>query len=222
MYARRVDGRTLTLAVSGLLWESSLVMIDQETQSLWSHLLGEAMQGPLQGKKLDVFPSSMTDWRAWRSRYPDSTVMLMSKTTNEYRRGVHLNELPLPTLPLPDALIIGLANDSAAKCWRFDDLRVELAINDRFGDVEVLVVFDSESGTASVFGRQVDGGMHTFRFEDNKLIDDQSQSVWDPVTGVADSGVHEGRQLSKLPGIVSLKPAWFTFHPDSTTWAPSN
>ena len=44
MYARTVQGRTLNFAVSGLLWENSLVMVDDATESLWSHLLGEAMQ----------------------------------------------------------------------------------------------------------------------------------------------------------------------------------
>ena len=69
MYARTVGQQTLTLAVSGLLWNRSLVMIDQETGSHWSHLMGTAMKGPLKGEKLEVFPSTMTDWATWRAKY---------------------------------------------------------------------------------------------------------------------------------------------------------
>ena len=45
MYARKVDNRTLTFGVSGLLVRNSLVMYDRETGSLWSHLSGKALDG---------------------------------------------------------------------------------------------------------------------------------------------------------------------------------
>ena len=63
-----------------MLWESSLVMVDSETKTLWSHILGEAMQGPLQGETLEVIPSVMTEWKNWISKYPESTVMFMSSS----------------------------------------------------------------------------------------------------------------------------------------------
>ena len=37
----------LTLVVSGMLWNRNLVMLDLETESLWSHILGEAKAGVL-------------------------------------------------------------------------------------------------------------------------------------------------------------------------------
>ena len=45
MYARDLDGKTLTLGVSGKLIRNSLVMFDRETDTLWSHLTGEALEG---------------------------------------------------------------------------------------------------------------------------------------------------------------------------------
>ena len=47
MYASQVEEQTLTFAVSGMLWKRSLVMVDSETKTLWSHLLGKAMRGKL-------------------------------------------------------------------------------------------------------------------------------------------------------------------------------
>ena len=49
MYARTVEERELTLQVSGMLWQRSLVMRDLETGTLWSHLMGKAMEGELKG-----------------------------------------------------------------------------------------------------------------------------------------------------------------------------
>ena len=56
MYARSTPERIVTLAVSGKLWNHSLVMVDQETGSLWSHLLGRAMSGPMKGTNLKTLP----------------------------------------------------------------------------------------------------------------------------------------------------------------------
>ena len=61
-----------------MLWNRSLVMIDEETGSLWSHLLGEAMQGPLQGTQLEAVPSEMVTWESWRREHPQTTVREVS------------------------------------------------------------------------------------------------------------------------------------------------
>lgn len=220
MYAREVDARTLTFAVSGLLWEHSLVMIDEQTESLWSHLLGECMRGELQGAQLETIPSTITDWESWRTRYPHTSVVLMSRTADEYRRGVHLGDLPLPTMPVEDALLIGLADAEQARCWGFVELRQRGAINDRFGKQAVVVALDAVSGTAVIFNRRLDERELTFELHDGNLLDQQTGSQWDLVTGQAVRGAMQGQQLEQLPGTVSLTPAWFTFHPDSTRWSP--
>jgi hypothetical protein len=65
----------LTFAVSGMLWNRSLVMIDRETESLWSHLLGEAMQGPLKGSVLTQHVGILSFAHAWRQFHPDSRLL---------------------------------------------------------------------------------------------------------------------------------------------------
>ena len=64
MYARpQHQGAPLTFGVSGMLWKDSLIMYDRQTRSLWSHVTGKAMKGPLQGTVLTVYPTSMqTTW----------------------------------------------------------------------------------------------------------------------------------------------------------------
>jgi hypothetical protein len=61
VYARTVNGRTLTFGVSGKLIRNSLVMYDRETHSLWTHLTGGAIDGPLRlGLWTITFPSYTT------------------------------------------------------------------------------------------------------------------------------------------------------------------
>ena len=75
VYAREIDGRTLTLAVSGKLLMNGLVMYDRETDSLWSQVSGKAIHGSCEGTKLEILPALMTTWAAWLGEYPDTKTL---------------------------------------------------------------------------------------------------------------------------------------------------
>ncbi len=60
MYSRIIDGEEYTFGVSGKLIRNVLVMYDRQTDTLWSQLLGEAVEGPLVGTKLEFLPAFQT------------------------------------------------------------------------------------------------------------------------------------------------------------------
>ena len=207
-YARKVGDKTLTLVVSGLLWNDSLVMLDLETNSLWSHLLGKAMQGPLAGQQLELLPSTMADWRTWKQRHPLTTVAVFRRVGNQYRNPLHR----FPTPQLRDRLVIGLARGDIAKDWSFDLLRSVFVVNDEFDNAPVVACFHALSGTAAVFSRVLDGRILNFELRDEQLFDVETQTDWDMVTGRALSPSLLGKQLDQLPAIVSFAGAWKDFH----------
>jgi hypothetical protein len=47
---------------------------DQETGSLWSPMSGEALSGPLKGKRLSELVSTYSLWFAWKKYRPDTVV----------------------------------------------------------------------------------------------------------------------------------------------------
>lgn len=206
MYAREVDGKKLTFTVSGKLWNRSLVMQDVETKSLWSHLLGEAMQGTLKGKRLEQIPSMMTDWETWRREHPDGSVVLWSRTAQEYKRDVYKRSRDY---------VLGVVLDGEAKAWTFEFLAKSPAINEMIQGRPVLVTFDKASVTPRLFDRQVNDRVLTFRFKDGQLGDKETGSTWNPVTGAAIDGPLKGTHLKALPAVVSFRTAWTTFHPQS-------
>lgn len=208
MYDRRIKEKTLTFAVSGMLWEHSLVLIDNETESLWSQLLGEAMRGKLAGEQLTVIPSLITDWKSWRTQHPETTAMLISRTANAYRRQ---------SIPSDEPLLIGLTIKGKSRAWFLKDLQAPVALNDQLADLPLLVVQDAQ-GTVAIYGRSLDEHVLKFQFQENKLTDLKTHSTWDPLTGKAISGSMKGRQLKLLPGILSFAHAWKTFHPQSEYW----
>jgi hypothetical protein len=78
VYARKVGEQTLTLGVSGNLWKDVLVLYDRETDSLWTQLSGDAIDGPLVGKSLQEIPSEMSTWAEWKARHPNTVVLKKS------------------------------------------------------------------------------------------------------------------------------------------------
>ena len=69
-YDRRVGERILDFGTSGELFNSSLVMYDRQTESLWSHYTGTAVAGHLTGTELDLIPVQTVSFETFLSTYP--------------------------------------------------------------------------------------------------------------------------------------------------------
>ena len=92
MYAREIDGEEHTFGVSGKLIMNALVMYDHQTRSLWSQFLGQAVEGPQQGVKLDFVPVVHTRWSLWRDAHPDTLVL---DKASRYRSDCGPRPLPI-------------------------------------------------------------------------------------------------------------------------------
>ncbi|MXW98772.1 MAG: DUF3179 domain-containing protein [Acidimicrobiaceae bacterium] len=77
-YDRRVGDRILDFGTSGELFNSSLVMYDRQTESLWSHYTGQAVVGHLTGTELDLIPVQTVSFEDFLSSYPQGHVLSLS------------------------------------------------------------------------------------------------------------------------------------------------
>lgn len=79
VFDRAVNGEVLDFGVSGLLYNSNLLMYDRrpqgEGESLWSQLLFKAVTGPAAGQELDVIPFTLVSWEEWQKQHPDTDVI---------------------------------------------------------------------------------------------------------------------------------------------------
>lgn len=71
----RLDGRSLSFGVSGLLRHSDMIMYDRETESWWQQALGQGIVGTHAGRELTQLPALMESWGAFRAAHPDGLVM---------------------------------------------------------------------------------------------------------------------------------------------------
>ena len=181
-------------------------MYDQETNSQWSHLLGKAMEGPLKGAVLPVISSSMTEWGAWQQRYPETTVLWMPRSANQFRRGYYR---------LYRNFVLGVKHRGRVAAWQYSDLmQTPVQNDDLFGD-PVVVLMDKETVTPRVYDRRLDDATLEFRAADDQIVDTQTGSIWDFMTGRCTDGTYEGRVLKPLAVIPSFRRAWMTFYPNT-------
>ena len=112
-FRREVRGERLTFGVSGLLFDSNLLMYDRRAgggpESLWSQLQFRAVAGPAAAARtaLEVLPISVETWSDWSREHPDTTVpapdphMADKYASDPYTTYVGSDELRFPVRPLP-------------------------------------------------------------------------------------------------------------------------
>jgi hypothetical protein len=74
-FSAQVEGAELTFGVSGLLYNSDVLLFDRQTSSLWSQIRSEAVTGVQKGTQLRMLPMRNTTWGQWIARNPDTLVL---------------------------------------------------------------------------------------------------------------------------------------------------
>ena len=231
MYSRIVDGETHTFGVSGKLIRNTLVMYDRQTNSLWSQLLGEAVEGPLAGKELEFVPSIHTTWAEWKSRHPDTVALEKgySGGRDSYsgyyesgRAGVLGREQQDDRLYVKEFVVgVALEIDSraAAVAFPFSVLNREPVVNATVAQTPVLVVFNPETGAAAVYRRTVDDETLSFQPQDgDTIVDAETGTVWDAWRGEAISGPLTGQTLTRVKSTAAFWFGWKDWYPDTDVY----
>jgi len=229
VWSRIVDGKAYTFGVSGKLWRNGLVMYDHQTDTLWSGITGEALQGPLKGKRLQILTAvPKVRWRDWRAAYPHSQVLtshgVQDRGEDGYasyhasgRTGLFPPEHADAQLG-PKDLVMGIRIGEQARAYPLRIFTQTKIITDRVAGKNLVVYRDPESEASAVFERQVEGQVLSFTPGPmwTLLEDSTTGSTWDIVTGTAVAGPLEGKRLHRVPHHNIYWFAWVDFYPHTT------
>jgi hypothetical protein len=75
VFDRSVGGRVERFGVSGLLYQSDLLMFDRRGESLWSQISATAVTGPSLGQRLGLIRSRVMRWGDWKRAHPSTTIL---------------------------------------------------------------------------------------------------------------------------------------------------
>lgn len=173
--------------VSGLLYNSDVLLYDRDSESLWSQLRLQAISGKHRGENLTLLAATHTSWGEWQKRFPDS--LLLSEASGPNKNYSHnpygayetSEQLWFPIEHKSDVLpakerVLGLSINGVDIAYPYSELTKSAA---RFEDL--------------VAGRYV-------------------TIVWSPASRSAYVLDSEGRQL---PTVSAYWFAWFGFHPQT-------
>ncbi|MDZ4142560.1 MAG: DUF3179 domain-containing protein [Methylotenera sp.] len=190
-----VAGKSLKFGVSGLLYNSDVLLFDRQTQSLWSQILSKAVTGSMKGNTLTAVPITHTSWADWRRQQPDTLVL--SEDTgfkrdyedNPYAGYDKREEIIFPVRFRaqgyhPKEQVLGLKINNTTKAYPF----VELAKGSKEDIVEIKDI--------------IDGQNITVRFDKTH----KSAQAFDT----------HGKQIA---GVTLFWFAWYTFNPQTAIYS---
>jgi hypothetical protein len=166
VYDRRLGAASLTFGVSGMLYQSNLLMYDKSTESLWSQLGGEAIAGPMTGARLEALPSVETTWGEWRREHPDTRVLSTNTGfqreygKNPYAKYEASSPLMFPVTNLdsrlpPKTPVFGVTTKDDSEAFLVSALSAGQApVHVRIGNSDVTVRYDRRGDAALV---EIDG-----------------------------------------------------------------
>ncbi len=220
LYDARVPGRDepFVFGSSGLLYRSNKLMYDQTTHSLWNQFTGRPVVGELTGSgvELRALPVTITSWRDWLAKHPETRVLsLDTGFDRDYTPGQPYGEyfaneeLMFPAITADDRLppkdyVFALRADGAEKAWPLEDFAERRVINDRVGDLDVVLIGDAATRTVRAY--RSDGR----RFEEGS--DPTSISANGDTWQIEEAALigPDGR-LERLPGHIAYWFAWQAF-----------
>lgn len=237
VFDRRVNGETLRFGVSGLLRNSDLIMWDDRTQTLWQQLTGEGIVGAHSGVLLDIVPSQLVGYAAFKAQYPQGQVLSTEGRSYGYNPYVNYDSNPRPFLfmgTLDDRLlaterVLGATIAGVSVAYPFGLLAEEGVINDRVGDMDVVAIWqpgafsalDASSidgsrdvGMAALYERVAAGQALTFAAVDGEIVDAETGSSWN-IFGEAIAGELIGEQLAPVNAFPHFWFAFAAFYPDT-------
>ena len=218
MWEATIEGRQLNFRLAGIN-NQNFIMRDEETGTWWQQVTGEAILGPLKGRRLaPVFHDELT-FGVWQQEQPGGRVLRPDDGSawREFSENWEEETAKMPVVseadasePLPPrTIVVGLKLNGVAKAYPLTAVEKQSPIMDSVGGVPVVLILGADKKSVRAFEASIEGQRTEFfvRPGDSSLTlsDAKTGSAWD-FTGRAVAGPLAGRELKKVP---VLKDYWF-------------
>ncbi len=184
-----IGGEVTEFGVSGLLYNSDVLLYDRNTESLWSQISSRSVAGKLVGTELARLPISHTTWQDWENKYPDTLVL--SEETGHFR---DYSRDPYAGYEKSRSLFFAV-NNQAPESYHPKELIIGLEVN---GTYRAYPFIELDKNGKSSFVDNLNGKKFTINWDsENRAV-----SIFDS----------SGKEIA---GIQGFWFAWFAFHPET-------
>ena len=203
-------------------------MADRQTNSVWSHLDGEAIEGPMTGTEMSFIPLVHTTWEEWLDLHPDTSVLSYDTDFQAQYRDVTIGMpnghfaqelLTIDDRLQSEALVLGVMLEDAFVAYPVSVLEQSSGvINDDVAGIPVVIFYDAPANAAIAFSRQVDGQEAEFEAVAGDAFlarDSVTGTLWD----FSGRSVAGGDSLDFVTSYLSEWYGWSAYHPATTIYA---
>ena len=235
MWESEVDGQKLTFHLAGIN-NQNFIMRDDETGTWWQQVSGEAIHGPLKGKRLTPVYHDELSFALWKRERAQGRVLKPDDRVKQNYEAADWEEqyaklrVVTPVDPKdklsPRTLIAGLTVNGRDMAYPLPALKKQRLILDSVSSdrntTPLFIALSNDDKSVRAFERVVDGRTLEFFVKPEtsplQLTDGETATTWD-FSGKAVSGPLAGKQLKK---IFVLKDYWFDwkiYHPRTSVYA---
>lgn len=225
---RVVAGTSTTFGVSGLLYNSNLIPYDRATNSNWSQMLMQSVNGAQSGTFAETHHIVETTWRTWKTMYPATKVVSSqtgySRPYGQYPYGDYKTNSTL-LFPVSNSdsrlarkeRVLGILVGEKTKVYRLASYPENIGVaNDLFNNVPIAAAGSKGLNFILAFESQLnDGTTLIFDAVQNSLpivMVDQEGTKWD-IWGKGVEGPRAGTELRPARSYVAYWFAWAAFYP---------
>lgn len=158
VYAADIDNKPHQFGVSGLLYNSDVLLFDRETETLWSQILSKGISGELVNQTLEIIPSSHTSWSVWKKKHSNTKVLSTDTGfSRDYKRSPYGDYIKNSRIFFPMAFkskkyhpkerVLGITINDKHKVYPFSELaKVKRSpLKDFFEGKNLNIFFDVEN-----------------------------------------------------------------------------
>jgi len=201
-------------------------MYDRQTDTLWHQIWATPAFGPLAGSgiKLKRLPVTLTTWKAWYTRHPDTKVMAFNTGfTRDYRVGAAYREYfdspdtMFPVWRRSDLLptkswVFTLLIDGRPKAYPLPSIEKQRIINDTLAGQNLVVIHDNGGHGARAYERRQHRFALTAKDTTTEILDEEGRKWRVAEDALLSPGVEK---LARLPGHMAFWFGWFSFYPQT-------
>ena len=220
------NGTRSTFGVSGLLYNANLILYDRNTDSNWSQLRLECVNGSLINNKPKLYSVVETNWKTWKTLYPDTQVLNtqtgFSRTygTSPYgdystnnNRFIFRPAITNSALPNKDR-VYAIIDEDLSKVYQFSDFDNGKVIRDTFNGKDYLIIGNENL----IYSFELQGDFKNLIFEydfnnSEAFFKDNEGNKWS-VFGKAIEGPKLGTSLTSPKSVLSYWFAIAAFYPN--------
>ncbi len=220
------DGYVTTFGVSGLLYKSNLMPYDRRSNSTWSQLRLDCVNGSLIGTEAKFIQLVETNWKTVKIMYPSAEV-LTTDTGFERPYGVYpygdykeSDRLIFTVGIVDDRLdrkerVLALINDNASKVYRFEDFEDGTKIiEDNIGNHDYIIIGNKTQNYIVAFLKpEGDISFSSLTNAGDIIMEDSLGNKWN-IFGEAVDGPDSGMILTSPVNFIAY---WFSvaaFYPE--------